>query len=311
MTPTVILPYTAERTTAQDIDFITRCLHRRDPSVRFIPFNSEITPVALAEPFSPRTITVTLNNNVPSPIFDFIPGPKFFAPRKSKTRLVADLVKAGIPMPHTEVFDPDHPPDDTLFGPYIAIKTTAPGTVRAKGIHVFRTDQYGKLRNEIVARYKDDMAAGHRPLLQQYIPTGPKPVHTRVSTFLGAPIVCFQTIAPEEFWPHKLKGLAGGEATSNFRNDRTRVLSDDPEMVALAQRICAVYPQTSVLSIDMVRCVETGKLYCLEANLGNLCVLSAPICGGLLRDLGVEGVHKQFGSYDTIARRMIETLRAI
>ncbi|MGJ8605984.1 MAG: hypothetical protein ACSHXH_17845 [Marivita sp.] len=105
--------------------------------------------------------------------------------------------------------------------------------------------------------------------------------------------------------------MAGGEATSNFHDDRTRVLTGDPEMVALAQSICAVYPQTSVLSIDMVRCVETKKLYCLEANLGNLCVLSAPICGRLLRDLGRQDVHDQFGSYDTIARRMSETLRAL
>ena len=311
MNPTVILPYTAERTTAQDIDFITRCLHRRDPEVRFLPFDADLTPVALAEPFSPRTITVTLNNNAPSAIFDFVPGPKFFAPQKSKTRLVKDLVKAGIPMPHTDIFNPDQAPDDAVFGPYIAIKTTAPGTVRAKGIHVFRTDQFGKLLDQLIALYKGDMAAGHKPLLQQYIPTGPKPTHTRVSTFLGSPIVCFQTIAPDEFWPHKLKGLAGGEATSNFRSDRTRVLSNDDEMVALAQRICAVYPTTSVLSIDMVRCIETGKLYCLEANLGNLCVLSSPICGGLLRDLGVKGVHSQFGSYDVIARRMIETLDAV
>lgn len=311
MQPTVILPYSANRTTAQDIDGITHCLHRHDPSVRFISFRADIVPVALADPFSPQTITVTLNNTAADPIFDFIPGPKFFAPLKSKARLVADLVRAGIPMPHTEKFDPDTTPDDSIFGPYTAIKTTAPGTVRAKGIHVFRTDQYTQLRDDLITRYKDDMAAGYQPILQQYVLTGPKPTHTRVSTFLGAPIVCFQTIAPNDFQPRKLTGLAGGEATSNFHDDRTRVLTGDPEMVALAQSICAVYPQTSVLSIDMVRCVETKKLYCLEANLGNLCVLSAPICGRLLRDLGRQDVHDQFGSYDTIARRMSETLRAL
>lgn len=311
MKQTVILPYTAERTTNQDVEYITKCLERRDPSVCFLPFNDVITPVDLAGPFSRSTITVTLNNNPPSPIFNYIPGPKYFAPLKSKAELVNKLVKDGIPMPHTEPFDPSSSPDETKFGPCVAIKTTAPGTTRAKGIHVFRTDQYIRLRDELIALYEDDIAAGYRPLVQQYIPTGPKPTHTRVSTFLGAPIVCFQTIAPNDFWPHRLKGLAGGEATSNFRNDRTRVLCNDEEMVALAERICAVFPQTSVLSIDMVRCIETKKLYCLEANLGNLCVLSAPICSRLLHDLGVTETHRQFNSYDTIARRMIETLRAI
>ena len=311
MAPTVILPYTAERTTARDIDFITRCLHLRDPAVRFLPFDCDLTPVALAGPFPVQTITVTLNNNPPSPIFDFVPGPKFFAPQKSKSELVADLKTGGIPTPHTETFDPAKVPDATAFGPYIAIKTTAPSTVRAQGIHVFRTDQYAAVRDDLVARYADDIAAGHRPLLQQYVLTGDRPTHTRVTTFLGAAIVCFQTIAPNDFRPEALSGLAGGEATSNFHDTRTRRLSNDAEMLALARSICALYPQSSVLSIDMVRCIETGTLYCLEVNLGNLCVLSAPICSMLLRDLGGKDVHRQFGSYDTIARRMIETVRAI
>ena len=311
MPATVILPYAADRTTAEDINRITHSLHRHDPGIRMIPFNTDVTPVALAEPLGRKTITVTLNNDAPSAIFEHVPGPKFFAPSKSKTQIVDDLVAAGIPMPHTEVFNPDHPPDEAVFGPYIAIKTTAPGTARAKGIYVFRTGQFAKLRNMILALYRQDMAAGHTPLLQQYIPTGPKPVHTRVTTFLGAPIVCFQTIAPNSFSPNTLDGLAGGEATSNYRRDRTRVLSHDPEMVELAKKVCAVHPQASVLSIDMVRCAETQKLYCLESNLGNLCVLSAPICRSLQRDLGEKDIHNQFGSYTTIARRMIETLDAI
>lgn len=308
MPSAVILPYTPLRTTAEDIAQITRCLHEQDPKVRLLAFASEITPIALAEPFSKRTITVTLNNNPPSPIFDFVPGPKFFARNSSKTRLVADVIAAGIPMPHSEHFSPEMDLDEARFGPYVAVKTTAPGTVRAKGIYVFRTKQFDELRPQLAKLYQSDIAKGHRPLVQQYIHTGPKPTHTRVSTFLGAPIVCFQTIAPAPFSPEKLTGLAGGEATSNFSNRRTRILSGDPEMVALAQEICAVFPETSVLSIDMVRCNDTGKAYCLEANLGNLCVLSAPICGGLLRDLGKTETHNQFGSYNVIARRIVETL---
>ena len=45
--------------------------------------------------------------------------------------LVDDLRNAGVPMPHTELFSPDSSPDETRFGPYMAIKTTAPCTVRA------------------------------------------------------------------------------------------------------------------------------------------------------------------------------------
>ncbi|MCL3883943.1 hypothetical protein [Marivita sp. GX14005] len=308
MSATIILPYTPERTTARDIEWIGRCLERRDRKVRLLAYDDALTPVALAEPLGARTVTVTLNNNSPSPIFEFLPGPKFFARRRSKAGLVADLAATGALMPHSEAFTLETVPDEARFGPYMAIKTTAPGTTRAKGIHVFKTRDFADLRARLLALYRAEMAAGFAPVLQQYIPTGPKPKHTRVSTFLGAPIVCFHTIAPAPFDPAALTGLAGGEATSNYSAERTRVLADDAEMVEMAKTVCAGFPETSVISLDMVRCVETGRVYCIEVNLGNLCVLSAPICGGLRRDLGAEAVLKQFGSYDTIARRMIEEL---
>jgi hypothetical protein len=308
MTPTVILPYTSKRTTREDITQIANHLYHHAPTARLFAFPDEITPIALAEPMSPQTITVTLNNNSPSIIFDFIPGPKFFAPQKTKSQLVDDLIAAGIPVPHTQRFSPEVVLDEAKFGPYTAIKTSVPGTSRATGINVFKTRDFDSLRERLMSMYRKDMQDGHIPLLQQYIPSGPNPTHTRVSTFLGSPIVCFETRAPKAFSPASLDGLAGSEATSNFSDDRIRKLVNDEAMIDMAQCISTVFPEASVLSIDMVRCVESGKLYCIEANLGNLCVLSAPICARLNQDLGGPAVHTQFMSYDTIARRIAETL---
>lgn len=311
MGPTVILPYTNGRTTQKDIDSITNNLHSKDSNIRLLAFQSHVTPIILAEKFPLNTITVTLNIDQPTSIFEYIPGPKYFAPLETKSRLVKKLVDAGIPMPHTETFSPDMHLDEEKFGPYATIKTSLPNTSRAVGIKVFKTKEFENLRSKLLKLYKKDIEAGYQPLVQQYIYSGSKPNNTTVSAFLGAPIVCFQTTAPNEFSPQSISGLAGGEATSNSQDNRSRTLTYDEEMVELAKTVCKAIPKASVLSVDMVRCSETKKLYCIEANLGNLCVLSAPICTGLRRDLGPAALHKQFGSYETIAKRMIETLDQI
>jgi hypothetical protein len=311
MKPTVILPYSSQRTTGEDIAQIADRLFHHAPTAQLLAFHEQVPPIALADAISPQTITVTLDNNIRSTIFDVIPGPKFFASRKTKTRLVEDMIAGGLPMPHSMRFSPEATLDEAAFGPYTAIKTSALGTWHGTGIHVFKTRDFEMLRDRLMSIYRQDIEAGFPPLLQQYIPSGPHPNNTTVTTFLGAPIVCFKTTAPKPFFPEKLTGLSGGEATSNSSNDRTRKLVSDDAMVAMAKRVCAVFPETSVLSIDMVRCIESGKLYCIEANMGNLGILSAPFGATLRKDLGGSAVHRQFMSYDTIARRMAETLNGL
>lgn len=311
MTPTIILPYTSKRTTLQDIEAIRIRLQRHRAPPRLLAYDYEEPPANLAGPFPEKTITVTLNAYRPSAssVFKDIPGPKFFARKRSKTELVDDLLKSGrIMMPYFEMFSPEMIFEGKKFGPYTAIKTTAPGTARGKGIHVFKTETFDTLRDRLFRMYKKDIEAGHPPLLQQYINTGLNPSHTRVTTFLGEPIVCFKTTSSTALNLSKLSGLAGGEATSNYSSKRVRELCYDEEMIAMSQAVCRAMPETSVHSVDMVRCAETDVVYCIETNLGNLCVLSAPICRSLRKALGKDAVRRQFGAYETIARRMIETL---
>ncbi|KIN70128.1 hypothetical protein Z945_3731 [Sulfitobacter noctilucae] len=308
MTRTVILPYTAQRTTPQDITRLRAALAAQAPDVALRSFETTCIPVWLADPLPPPVVTVTLNNDAAPYLMQFVPGRQFFAPVLSKAALLDRVIQAGIPVPKSAALHPVSQPTEADFGPYITIKTTAPGTTRATGITVCRTANFEALRPKITQMYQSDIARGFVPLLQQYVSTGPRPCHTRVTTFLGAPIVCFSTTARAPFDPAALTGLAAGEATSNFREDRTRVLVDDAEMVALATRVAAVFPETSVLSIDMVRCAQTGRIYCLEANQGNLSVLSAPILGVLRQKLGEDAMLAQFGAYDTMAKRIVEVL---
>lgn len=311
MVETVILPYTPQRTTPKDIARLGVALRQRRSNLRLRTFNNAIVPAWLSEVTLPQTVTVTLNNDRYLPILDYVPGPKFFAPPYEKTKLLAELVKAAIPVPHSATWRDDYKVSEVSFGPYVAIKTSVPGTTRAVGIYVCRTAEFDSLSNQLKEIFARDIAAGHPPTVQQYIPTGPKPTHTRVTTFLGAPIVCFSTEAPDAFELASLKGLAAGEATSNFSENRKRTLTEDPEMLDLARRVCGVFPRAGVLSIDMVRCTDTGRIYCLEANLGNLGVLSSDIVGGLREELGEDAMLRQFNAYETMADRILNVLDTI
>ncbi|PRY73911.1 hypothetical protein [Marivita geojedonensis] len=304
----VILPYTHERTTISDISCIREALYRRTSDIRLFSFDSEIVPVDLANIESSKTTTFTLDSNLQPQIFDFIPGPKFFSNQKLKTELFSDLQTAGVPVPSSVFFEPDRNMELEDLGEFIAVKTTAPGTVRAKGIFVFRSMDFEKLREKILHVFKSDIQSRFMPIFQKYIETGKRPESTRVTTFLGAPIMCFKTIAPNDFFVKDIDGLVGGEATSNFSDNRMCELVNDSEMVEMASWIASLFPETCVLSIDMVRCKNTRRIYCLEVNQGNLCLLSAPLCGAVRNQLGAEALHSQFSSYDTIAQRMVEVL---
>lgn len=314
MIATIILPYTSKRSTLEDIEAIKTCLQRYQHPPHLLAFDYANPPEKLAESFPAKTITVTLNAYRPPAmsVFTVIPGPKFFARKRSKSGLLDDLLKDGrIRMPYSQKFSREMLFDESKFGPYTAIKTTAPNSSRGRGIHVFKSKTFEALRDPLFKMYKKDINAGYTPLLQQYINTGLRPTHTRVTTFLGAPIVCYRTSSETTLNLSNLSGMAGGEATSNFGKNRYRELFYDEEATAMSTAVCRAMPETSVLSIDMVRCIETGFLYCIEANLGNLCVLSASICSGLRKVLGKDAVRRQFGAYETIASRMVQTLDQI
>lgn len=304
MSETVILPYSPVWVTPQDLRALQENLTRRRRSIILRPYNKRVLPIWLADIIEPTTVTITMNNERRDVLFESVPGPQFFAPPKTKQQLFIDLLEGDIQTPRSTIFTDDLELDEAGFGPYLVIKTTVPGSCLATGIICCKIADFGSLRNTIKEIYHDDIMAGFSPIVQQYISTSSHPSHTCITTFLGKPIVSYETIAPRKFNPERIKGYARGEATSNSQPDRHRVLVWDDEMLEVAKQVARIMPETAVLSIDMVRCAETKRVYCVEVNQGNLAVLSAPILAKLRADLGAEEILSQFGGYNTMARRI-------
>lgn len=310
MTGTIVMPYSAKRVTRSDCDEIAARIARRAPLVAFQPFDVAKPPAWLSGPFRQPVVTVTLNVTGAGPMLTRVPGPKYVATNSSKLALLKHLAKVGLPVPVSALLTESFTPDPEQFGPYLTVKTMAPGTSRARGIVSLKTEEFPRLRARLLQDYAEEIAAGHRPIVQRYVATGRRPTHVRVSSIFGRPVMAFRTTAPKPFNPAKMRGITGGVATSNAAATRSRKLEAEADVLALGERAANAFPEIPVIATDIIRDAETGQLFCLEANVGNLAALSAPICRELRADLGTQAMLDQFGAYDVIAEAFLEKLEA-
>ncbi|WGH78503.1 ATP-grasp domain-containing protein [Jannaschia ovalis] len=310
MTGTIILPYSAKRVTRTDLDEIGARIARRAPLVSFQPFDVAFPPAWLEGPFRAPVVTVTLNVTGAKRLLKRVPGPKYVAANPTKLALLKHLAASGLPVPVSAPLTESFTPDPAQFGPYLTVKTMAPGTSRAKGIVSLKTADFAGQRAKLLKTYAEEIAAGHRPIVQRYVPTGKRPTHVRVSCVFGRAVVSFRTTAPKPFDPESMRGIVGGVSTSNAAATRSRTLEAEAEVVELGERAAKAFPDIPVIATDIIRASDTGQLFCLEANVGNLAALSAPICDELRADLGGQALLDQFGAYDVIAETFLEKLEA-
>lgn len=307
----VYLPYLRKRVTEQDLRILAGKIAILAPEITLHGIDVENPPPWLLAPPLRKSFTFTLNVTRAAKLMADVPGPKYIARGISKPKQLKRLEKAGVRVPATAPFSEALAPDPDRFSPYIFVKTTAPGSSRARGIVFLRTEEFPARAAEIAAQFAEDIAAGHIPLVQAHVPTGLHPTHVRVLTFFGHPLMVYRTTAPAPFDPEKLADTAEGAATSNASDRRDRRLEDDPEITAFgAHAAAAAFPETPVMGMDILRHVETGELYCIEANVGNTAPLSAPVTGSLRDDLGTEAMLAQFSAYDVIAEEVVRRARA-
>lgn len=296
----VALPHSPERVTAADIAAIGCRLRALDPGIALRAVAGGTRPGWVDRPPA-RTLAVSLNVVPVGDALDGWPGPRFLARPVPKLAQLRALDRVGVALPVTATLTARTPVTEELFGPFVMVKTTALGTERAKGIELVRTAVFERHRERLLARYAAEAAQGFFPVVQAHVPTGPRPTHMRVLTCFGRAILMYRTTARAPFDPGRMGETAGGEATSNAGRDRERRLEMDPEMQALGEAAARAFPDTPVVGVDVVRSETDGRLVVLEANMGNIAPLSAPICGALREDLGARAVLDQFGAYDVIA----------
>lgn len=212
------------------------------------------------------------------PFIQFKPvrGRAFVGVGLTKSEEYRRLAEAGFRIPRTRVLTEHERPDISDLGPYVVVK---PDTgARGATVKIVRSD---RVRWKPPEFESDVYEASPNLLVQEFIYTGPWPISYRVQTLFGEALVCVRVAADHGRPPLPDRyafAEAGGGRTIVASSQRCSIrLWDDDELVDIAQRAHALFPECANLGVDLVREVPSGDVYILEVNArGGSWLLSTP-----------------------------------
>jgi glutathione synthase/RimK-type ligase-like ATP-grasp enzyme len=225
-----------------------------------------------------------------------------------KDEQLARLAAMGIPIPRTTQLVPGLSLDPAVWGSHVIIKPTSSRSSRGVGFPILPTE---KLRFR-----RPEHTEGSAPLMiQQYIETGPSARHYRVNTLFGRALYCLLNILNEPL--PDLQSITN-EVHSNAiatnphdANKRAFELVNDKDVIELAARCHAAFPEVPLKGVDIIRDHKTGQLYVLELNCTSY---TWHISSDYFAELRTGPITKekmiaQFGAWDIAAAALIERTR--
>jgi hypothetical protein len=239
------------------------------------------------------TLTVS-----PMPIKKFAPprGPVCQGFEHPKSEQYARLARLGLPVPKWMIVEEQtvlHPAD---WGPYVVVKPD----LGRKGAEIF-IKRTGRVRYRAPAF-----------LAQQFVYTGRWPVNYRVVTLFGRTLMSWRCEADHRFVPLESRWdfkARGGITVVSNKKDSRYTLAFDADVIALAERAHAAFPDQPLLGTDIVRDADSGALYVIECNPRGDAWLISSVMGRMIEQ--ANGLHfaAQFGALEIAARTLAaETL---
>ncbi len=219
------------------------------------------------------------------------------------------LARLGLAVPKWTRIGPGLALDPAEWGPYVVVKPE----LGRKGAEIF-IKKTGRVRYRPPESYPPDHPVRKAPLLaQRFIYTGRWPSNYRVVTLFGRALLCWRCEASHDLvpldsrWDFKARG--GITVVSNKR-DSSYVLANDADVIALAARAHAAFPDQPLLGTDIVRDADSGELYLIECNpRGDAWLISSDMGRMIERANGLD-FAAQFGALQVAARALVEETRA-
>lgn len=206
----------------------------------------------------------------PTPLGAFMPrrGRVYQGRAIGKDEQLARLTALGIPIPRTALLTPGLSLDPADWGSHVIIKPTDSRSSGGIGFVIVPTD---KVRFRRPEHYPEGHPGGRAPLMvQQFIVTGSSARHYRVNTLFGHALYCLLNISTDPLpdLESVREELQSSALATNSHDPRKRAfeLVADPDVIALAARCHAAFPEVPLKGIDIVRDHRTGRLYVLELN---------------------------------------------
>ena len=222
----------------------------------------------------PDTTDAELDANVPDlPTLTVSPAPaRKLRPRRGPLLMGQHVAKSveytaleahGIPVPRWQRLLPGKTPELREFAEHVVTKPDF--GARGADVRVERRDvvEWTPPRTELAERF-----GGHfNPrIVQEFVYTGRWPQSHRVATLFGTALFGLKTEAGHQRAPLSDRRSFHGQSVVSSGRGCSFELSSDPEMIGLAERAHAAFPQVPLLGVDILRDADTGQLFVIELN---------------------------------------------
>ena len=229
--------------------------------------------------------------------------------RGGKIAQYRHLDAQGLPIPKWTEIVPDTSLDPEEWGPYVVVKPSR--GERGAYVWIHRT---GRVRFRPRSEYPEGHPGRKGPMLAQgFVYTGPWPTAYRVVTFFGRPLAAIRYDGRNDLSPlddpDNFRMTGGGVSIVASAQGSSIALNQEPDVLDLARRAHAAFPNIPSLGVDMVREKATGALYLLEVNPGGFAwILTNDNGREMQAEFGLD-FYSQFKALDVIADRSIEIAR--
>lgn len=297
----LVLVHQQTKQALEDYQYIAAAIERRAPDIRVFIVDTKTLDWPAREAAA-RAPTLVVS---PMPIkkFTVARGRVLQGFNFAKSEQYRQLVEFGIPIPGWLAIEPGVELDSETWGDYVVIKPDS----AAKGAEI-RIKRTGRVR--------------HKPgspelLAQRFVYTGQWPNNYRVVTLFGRALMSWHCEADHRFRPLEGRyafrgGEAGGGITivSNKMGSTYR-LSNEADVIALAERAHTAFAGQPLLGTDIVRDVESGELFVLETNpRGDAWLMSSDTGRSIQADNGID-FAAQFGALDIAVEALISNTRVL
>jgi glutathione synthase/RimK-type ligase-like ATP-grasp enzyme len=146
-------------------------------------------------------------------------------------------------------------------------------------------------------------------IVQQFIYTGAWPVSYRVNTLFGKVLYSQRAEAS-----HERRPFAGPESFTTSSVTATHpgcsfTLNNDREIIALAERAHAAFPEIAVLGVDILCEEPSGRLFVIEVNSSGEVWHFSSRTGKAIQAYAGFDYSSQFGGLRRVAEILIEETR--
>jgi hypothetical protein len=239
-------------------------------------------------------------------------GPVFQGVLMPKSEEYRRLETMGIPVPRWSRMTMNQVPDCAALGRYVIVKPD----LGAQGADV----RYARATR---VRWKPPTTGTARvlggpfgaKLVQEFIYTGPWPVSYRVVTLFGNSLWCLKIEASHGRMPleHRLAfaDIESGTSVPIVSSGRECTFESSciPEVLALGESAHRAFPEIGLLGVDVLRDVDTDKLYVIEVNsLGYVWHVNS-LKGRQLQAQFQIDIDAQWGVTPKAARILVDTVR--